>query len=79
MMDFTFEEQNLLCIYNGAGTRTGLIAALTDMRGYLEPDEEELRSLTDSALEKLRRMTDSEYAALDLTPDFGPEDDAYGG
>ena len=62
-----------------AGTRTGLIDALTDMRGYLGPDEDELRDLTDSALAKLGCMTDSDYAALDLTPDIDPEDAAYGG
>ena len=78
MSELTFEERTLLCLYNSTGTRTGLIAALMDMRGYLEPDEEELRDLTDSALTKLRRMTDSDYAALDLTPDIGPEDLAYG-
>ena len=39
MNDFTFEEQNLVCIYNSSGTRAGVIAALTEMRGYLEPDE----------------------------------------
>ena len=79
MSEFTFEERTLLCLYNSAGTRAGLIAALTDMRGYLEPDEAELRNLTDSALAKLERMTDSDYAALDLTPDIAPEDLAYGG
>ena len=78
METFTFEETNLLCIYNGNGTRTGVIAALTKMRGYLEPDEDELRTLTDSALSKLGRMTDAEFAALDLFPDFETEDPAYG-
>ena len=39
MNEFTFEERNLLCIYNRAGTRTGLIASLEDMRGYLQLDE----------------------------------------
>lgn len=77
MNEFTFEERNLLCIYNRAGTRTGLIASLEDMRGYLEPDEAELQELTDSALDKLRAMSDEQYAALDLTPDFDPEDFAY--
>ena len=69
MNNFTFEETNLLCIYN-TGSRTGLIDALTEMRGELSPEEAELRELTDSALEKLRGITDAEYAALDLTPDF---------
>lgn len=80
MERLTFEEMNLLSIYNGAGggTRSGLIAAIEEMRGYLEPDEEELRTLTDSALAKLERMTETEFAALDLIPDFDAEDFAYG-
>ena len=78
MNDFTFEERSLMCIYSGSGTRTGLIAALEDMRGYLQPDEDDLRELTDSALDKLRRMTDADFEAVDLYPDFDPEDSAYG-
>ena len=67
---FTHDEVSLMSIYNAAGTREGLIAALTEMRGYLDAEEAELRELTDSALAKLRGITDAEYAALDLTPDF---------
>ena len=78
MNEFTFEEQNLMCIYNASGTRTGLIAALEDMRGYLQPDETELRELTDSTLMKLRHITDADFEAMDLYPDFDPEDSAYG-
>jgi len=69
MEDSTFDELNLMCIYN-TGTRQGLIDALTEMRGYLEADETELLSLTDSTLDKLRRMSGTEYSALDLFPDF---------
>ena len=68
---FTHDEVSLMSIYNAAGTREGLIAALTDMRGYLDAEEAELRGLTDSAIRKLRGVTDAEYAGLDLTPDFG--------
>ena len=78
MNELTFEERNLLCIYNRSGTRAGLIATLKEMRSYLEPDEDELRELTNSALAKLERMTDSGFEALDLYPDFDPEDFAYG-
>ena len=67
---FTNDEVSLMSIYNATGTREGLIAALTEMRGYLDAEEAELRELTDSALAKLRDITDAEYAALDLTPDF---------
>ncbi len=79
MSDFTFEEKNLLCIYSGGETRLGTIAALEEMRGYLEPDETDLRDLTDSALEKLRHMTDAAFDSLDLIPDFDGEDIANGG
>ena len=76
MNNFTFEETNLLCIYN-TGSRAGLIAALTEMRGELSPEEAELRKLTDSALEKLQAMSDAEFAELELYPDFDSEDNAY--
>lgn len=69
MNNFTFEETNLLCIYN-TGSRAGLIDALTEMRGELSPEEAELRELTDSALEKLQAMSDAEFAELELFPDF---------
>lgn len=69
MSDFTFDEINLMCIYN-TGTRAGLVQALTDMRGHLEPDETELLALTDSALTKLTVLTDEACAELELVPDF---------
>ena len=71
---FTNDEINLICIYD-TGTRDGLIAELSQMRGYLGAEETELLALTDSALEKLRNMSDAEYAALDLFPDFEKEDE----
>ena len=69
MRTVTFEETNLLCIYN-TGSRAGLIEALTEMRGELLPEETELRELTDSALSKLQAMSDAEFAELELYPDF---------
>ena len=68
--NFTFEEVNLMCIYD-TGSRIGLMDNLKDMRTHLEPDETELRNLTDSVLEKLGRMRDEEYDQMDLFPDFG--------
>ena len=70
MNDFTFEEQQLMSIYN-PGTRLGLIHALVEMRTYLDKDEKELKDLTDSAIAKLNTITDAEFAELDLIPDFG--------
>ena len=71
----TYEEQQLMALYNGSGTRTGLLAELTQMRGYLGDGDGDLRELTDSAIGKLEAMTDDDYAALDLTPDFDAEDE----
>ena len=69
MNDFTFEEQQLMSIYN-PGSRMGLIKALSEMRTYLDKNEQELKDLTDSAISKLNTITDAEFDALDLAPDF---------
>lgn len=76
MDKFTVEETNLMCFYD-TGTRTGLIAELETMSGHLEPDETELAELTRSALEKLRAMSDEEYAALSKTliPDYEEQEE----
>ena len=73
MKNLSYEEQQLMSLYNASGTRTGLITELTEMRRYLTDEDSELQALTDSSLEKLNAMTDAEYAALDLIPDFGAE------
>lgn len=73
-MDFTFEEMNLMCIYNSTGTRQGLITALREMTGFLETDETELRDLTASALSKLETLSDTDFDALELVPDFDTDE-----
>ena len=70
MNNFTQDELNLMSIYNASGTREGLLRELREMRGYLAADEAELRTLTDSAIEKLEAISDEEYAGLDLYPEF---------
>ena len=72
-MNFTNDELNLMCIYD-TGTRTGLIEALSTMREQLEEDETELMQMTDSELKKLNAMSDADYEALELFPDFDEED-----
>lgn len=67
--NFTFEEQQLMSIYN-PGTRLGLIHALVEMRTYLDKDEQELKDLTDSAITSLDTMTDEEFELMDLTLDL---------
>ena len=72
-MTFTNDELNLMCIYDN-GTRTGLLEALATMKEVLEPEETELREMTDSVIDKLSAMSDAEYAKLELFPDFDKED-----
>lgn len=75
MKPITYEEQQLMAIFNSAGTRRGLISDLEEMRGQLTAEDADLKELTDSSLEKLREMTDEEYETLDLFPDFSEEDE----
>jgi hypothetical protein len=70
MMNFTNDELNLMCIYSAGGNRADLVEKLTEMKLYLETDETELLTLTESALNKLLQMTDDEFDALELYPDF---------
>ena len=69
MGNFTFEEMNLMCIYN-TGSRTGLIDSLSEMRGEISPEETEMLAVTDLSLSKRRASTDDEFAVLELYPDF---------
>ena len=70
----TYEERQLMAIYN-TGSRKGLLEALIDMQQYLSKEERELNDLTASAVSKLQEMSDDEYEALDLVPDFDTEDE----
>ena len=70
----TYEERQLMAIYN-TGSRKGLLEALIDMQQYLSKEERDLDDLTASAISKLQEMSDDEYEALDLVPDFDTEDE----
>lgn len=77
-MNLTYEERMLMAICN-TGSREGLIDKLVDMRSYLEPEEEELIALIDSAVGKLEAMADEAFALLDLTQDFDEEEEPDAG
>ena len=72
-MNFTTDEMHLLC-NSQSDSRSGLIAALTEMHEYLDEDEAELRALTDSTLQKLGEITDEDFAELELIPDFDTDE-----
>ena len=67
-MNFNHEELMLMMLYN-TGTRMGLVHELRLMQCYLMPDETALRELSESVIEKLKLLTDAEFAELEFPPD----------
>ena len=67
-MNFNHEELMLMMLYN-SGTRLGLIHELRLMQCYLMPDETALRELSEGAIEKLKLLTDAEFAELEFPLD----------
>ena len=63
MPEFQPDEMTLMALYD-TGTRKGLIAALKEMRPYMDEDEKALQNMTDAVLEKLDAMTDDQYSKL---------------
>ena len=71
MPEFEPDERNLILLYN-TGSREGLMKELNEMLPHMEQDQDALRGMAVSVVEKLGRMTDAEYDALcaELEPDF---------
>ena len=63
MPEFEPDEITLMTLYD-TGTREGLIAALKEMRPYMDEDEKALQEMTDAVLDKLSGMTDEQYSEL---------------
>ena len=67
-MNFNHEEMMLLMLYN-PGTRLGLVQELRLMQCYLLPDETALRELSEQVIEKLKLMTDADFAEIEFPLD----------
>ena len=67
-MNFNHEELTLMMLYN-TSTRLGLIHELRLMQCYLMPDETALWELSEQVIEKLKLLTDAEFAELEFPPD----------
>ena len=66
--DKSAAEIMLMMLYN-TGTRLGLIHELRLMQCYLMPDETALRELSEQVIEKLKLLTDAEFAELEFPLD----------
>ena len=78
MTNITFEEQQLIALYNSGGSRVMVLAELKEIRTYMnreEPLETAMIGLIDSTVAKLERMSDEDFSAFDLFPDFVSEED----
>ena len=68
LVNFNGEELMLMMLYN-SGSRLGLMQELRLMQCYLMPDETALRELSEQVIEKLKLLTDAEFAELEFPPD----------
>ena len=64
MGQFTFEEINLICCYRKK-TRADTVAAMTAAMLYMETEIQELAGRT---AEKLKQLTEEEFAGLVFLP-----------
>ena len=67
-MNFDHEELTLMMLYN-TGTRLGLIHELRLMQCYLMPDETALRELSENVIDKLKLLTDEQFAEIEFPMD----------
>ena len=67
MVKFTLEEKQLIGLYETPG-RTQLIGELTDSLSYVTYPEE--KKLLRTVIDKLKNITDGEYAVTGLFPDL---------
>lgn len=64
MNTFTFEETNLICCYRRK-TRADTVAAMTAALSYMEA---EIQELAERTAEKLKKLTEEEFAELVFLP-----------
>ncbi|MCI9083556.1 MAG: hypothetical protein HFI70_15000 [Lachnospiraceae bacterium] len=64
MNTFTFEETNLICCYRRK-TRADTVAAMTAALSYMEA---EIQELAERTAEKLKKLTEEEFAVLVFLP-----------
>lgn len=64
-MNFSKEERLFMALYS-PGSKSGLIAALEEMKAQLAPDETDLAELTDKVLSKLEKVSEDAFSRLDL-------------
>ena len=67
-MNFNHEELMLMMHYN-TGTRLGLVQELRLMQCYLIPEETALPELPENVIDKLKLLTDEQFAEIEFPMD----------
>lgn len=74
MNELSFDERNLLCIYRTpAAGRLDVLHTIQDM--CMLPDvEDEIRQVGGTLVGKLKNMSDAEFSALEIYPDYDEDE-----
>ena len=74
---FTVEEINLMCIFD-TSSRKRLISEISAAIGELDTGDPqtdaEIREIAENTLAKLGDMSDAEFAAYELCPEYSADD-----
>ena len=60
---------SIISMFYNTGTRLGLIHELRLMQCYLMPDETALRELSENVIDKLKLLTDEQFAEIEFPMD----------
>lgn len=71
-MNFTVEEINFMCIFDTSDKGRLLTGIRECLPELLEP---ELKELAQDVIRRLEAMTNREFAALDLAPEYDDEEE----
>ncbi len=74
---FTVEEINLICIYNRQSRNeliSELIDAITDFNTGDAESDSEMFEIAQNVLEKVSKMSDEDFAALEFHPEYGDDE-----
>ena len=70
---FEENELNIIAMFEEK-TRGATIAYIKEAKGFLDEEDDELRELMDSAVEKLKQLSEEEFKAFDYSKYLFEED-----
>lgn len=69
MMVFNYDEKMLIMLYQ-SGTKKDLIKTLKEMKAELTDEEMELKQMSENLIDKLNKISESEFEILLSSLDF---------